>query len=47
MPGYLTTHVLDTARGVPAEGLGGLEAVATQLSLRQSITEFGGAAELN
>ena len=21
MPGYLTTHVLDTARGVPAEGL--------------------------
>ena len=21
MPGYLTTHVLDTARGLPAEGL--------------------------
>ncbi|MCX7644755.1 MAG: hydroxyisourate hydrolase [Rhodobacteraceae bacterium] len=21
MPGYLTTHVLDTARGMPAEGL--------------------------
>ncbi|MEM7469785.1 MAG: hydroxyisourate hydrolase [Pseudomonadota bacterium] len=21
MPGYLTTHVLDTARGVPAEGV--------------------------
>jgi 5-hydroxyisourate hydrolase len=21
MPGYLTTHVLDTARGVPAEGI--------------------------
>ena len=22
MPGYLTTHVLDTARGCPAEGIG-------------------------
>ena len=45
---YLTTHVLDTARGVPAEGvaveLHRLEADGTATLLRRTVTDRDGRA---
>ncbi|SIO02618.1 5-hydroxyisourate hydrolase [Rhodovulum sp. ES.010] len=39
MPGYLTTHVLDTARGGPAEGLR-IELFRVEGDARMALTEM-------
>lgn len=49
MTGYLTTHVLDTARGIPVEGLGvELFRIAgeTRQRLRRTFTTVDGRTEL-
>lgn len=49
MPGYLTTHVLDTARGLPAEGvtitLDRVEADGTRSRLAETRTNSDGRTD--
>jgi 5-hydroxyisourate hydrolase len=49
MPGYLTTHVLDTARGLPAQGvtitLDRVEADGTRTRLAQTRTNADGRTD--